>query len=81
MRQDMRSPTRSSVEKSSFKDSVTPTWTTSVANVTRFVSEKLSAWGVEERGAYRMSTSEHGRLDQKMPFAPTANCICSCLKT
>jgi hypothetical protein len=52
----MRSPTKNSVEKSSLKD-ITPTWTTSVANVTRFVSEKLSAWGVEERGVYRMLIS------------------------
>ena len=62
MRQDMmRSSTKSSVEKSSFKDSVTWTWTTSAANVTRFLSKKLLAWGVEERGAYRKSTSEPGR--------------------
>ncbi|KAH9991541.1 hypothetical protein BJV77DRAFT_521948 [Russula vinacea] len=48
----MRSPTKTSiqVENSSFKDSVTPTWTTSAANVTRLLSEKLSTWGVEERG-------------------------------
>ena len=62
MRQDMmRNPTKGSVEKSSFNDSVTRTWTTSAANVTRFLSKKLLAWGVEERGAYRMSTSEPGR--------------------
>lgn len=48
-------------EKHSFEDFqvVTPaTWTTSAANVTRLLSEKLSAWGVEERGSYCISTSE-----------------------
>jgi hypothetical protein len=54
---NMRSPTKSSDEKISFEDSVvTPTWITSAANVSSFLSEKLWAWGVEERGAYRIST-------------------------
>ena len=57
---DMRSSTKSFDEKHSFEDFqvVAPTtWTTSAANVTRFLSEKLLAWGVEERGAYHISTS------------------------
>lgn len=61
---DMRSSTKSFDEKHSFEDFqvVAPTtWTTSAANVTRFLSEKLLAWGVEERGAYHISTSEPGR--------------------
>ncbi|KAF8500276.1 NCS cytosine-purine permease [Russula emetica] len=41
--------TKSTDEKHSFEDSVTPTWFTSAANVTRNFSEKLLAWGVEER--------------------------------
>ena len=51
-------------EKHPFEDFqvVTPrphaTWTTSAANVTRYLSEKLLAWGVEERGAYCISISE-----------------------
>ena len=59
----MRSPTKTSiqVENSSFKDSVTPTWTTSAAKVTRLLSEKLSTWGVEERGVYRILTSGPNR--------------------
>jgi len=57
----MCSPTKSLDEKSSFEDAVTPTWTTSAANMTRLVSEKLLSWGVEARGAYRISTSEPGR--------------------
>jgi hypothetical protein len=51
-------------EKNSFEDVVTPTtsgWTSSAANATRFFSEKLSAWGVEERGAYCTSTPERDR--------------------
>ena len=52
--------TKSSDEKESYKDLVDPqaTWVTSTANATRFLSKKLLAWGVEERGAYRISTSE-----------------------
>ena len=49
----MRTPT-SHDEKNLFEDEVAPTRMTSAANVTRFISEKLSDWGVEERGAYRM---------------------------
>jgi hypothetical protein len=56
---DMRDPTKSSDE--SFEEPITPTWTTSVANAARFLSKKLLAWGVEERGAYRISTSELDR--------------------
>jgi hypothetical protein len=53
---NMRSPTKRSDEKHSFEDSVvSPTRITSAANATRFLLEKLSAWGVEERGAYRIS--------------------------
>jgi hypothetical protein len=48
----MRNSTKSTDEKHSFDDSVTPTWFISAANVTRKFSEKLLAWGVEERGAY-----------------------------
>jgi hypothetical protein len=40
-------------EKNSFEDR-----TTSASKVTRFLSEKLLALGVEERGAYCISTSE-----------------------
>lgn len=50
-------------EKKSIKDDVeTPTGagTIPAANVTRFISEKLLDWGVEERGAYRL-TSRHDR--------------------
>ena len=54
----MRDPTKSSDE--SFEEPVTPTWTTSVANAARFLSKKLLAWGVEERGA-RIPTSELDR--------------------
>ena len=54
----MRASAKSFDEKNSFEDFVTPTRTSSVLRVTRFLSEKLLAWGVEERGAYRISTSE-----------------------
>jgi hypothetical protein len=52
----MRISTSSHDEKNIFEDVATPTRTTSAraANVTRFISEKLLDWGVEERGAYRM---------------------------
>ena len=57
---NMRNSTKSADEKHSFEDSVvTPTWFTSAANVTRKISEKLLAWGVEERGAYPMLIFEH----------------------
>jgi hypothetical protein len=51
---EMRTSTISHDEKNLFEDVVTPTRTTAAANVTRFISEKLLNWGVEERGAYRM---------------------------
>jgi hypothetical protein len=63
----MRISTISHDEKDLFGDVVaTPTRTTSATvtklNVTRFISEKLLDWGVEERGAYRMIlTSQPGR--------------------
>jgi hypothetical protein len=53
--------TKSTDEKHSFEDSVTPTWFTSAANVTRNFSEKLLAWGVEERGTYHIVIFEHGQ--------------------
>jgi len=59
----MRISTMSHDEKKSLDDVATSTTrTTSAANVTRFISEKLLVWGVEERGAYRMIlTSQPGR--------------------
>ena len=48
----MRDSTKSADEKHSVEDPVTPTWLTSAANVTHKFSEKLLAWGVEERGAF-----------------------------
>jgi len=55
---DLLDPTKSSDEKISLEDVGVPTTgrTTfaSAANVTRFVSEKLLDWGVEERGAYHI---------------------------
>jgi hypothetical protein len=48
-------------EKYSFEDSVTPTWFTYAADVTRKFSEKLLAWGVEERGAYPIVIFEHSQ--------------------
>ena len=56
----MRDPTKSSDEKHSFEEVVNPTpasgsgWITFAANLTRRLSKKLLAWGVEERGAYRI---------------------------
>jgi hypothetical protein len=60
---NIRNATKSSDEKEYYKDSVDPlaTWVTSAANATRFISKKLLAWGVEARGAYRISTSELDR--------------------
>lgn len=49
---------KSSDKKKSYKDPVNPTWITSSANVPRFLSKKLLAWGVEARGAYHILTSE-----------------------
>jgi hypothetical protein len=52
--------TKSSDEKVSFEDVGIPTTgragiaSQAPANVTRFISEKLLDWGVEERGAYRI---------------------------
>jgi hypothetical protein len=50
----MPDSTKSYDEKHSFEVAVTPTRTTSAANATRFISEKLFEWGVEERGGYRI---------------------------
>jgi hypothetical protein len=57
----MRDPTKNSDEKHSFEEVVTPTvptlalsWITFAANLTRRLSKKFLAWGVEERGAYRI---------------------------
>ena len=49
---------KSSDKKESYEDPVNPTWITSSANVPRFLSKKLLAWGVEARGAYHILTSE-----------------------
>jgi hypothetical protein len=57
----MHHSTKSTNEKHSFENPVTPTWFTSAANVTRKFSEKLLAWGVEERGAYPIVIIERGR--------------------
>ena len=57
---NMHNPTKNTDEKHSFEDTVDPTWFTSAANVTRKISEKLLAWGVEERGAY-LIVIEHGQ--------------------
>jgi hypothetical protein len=46
--------TMSRDKKTLFEDVVTPTRTPYAANVTRFISEKLLDWGVEDRGAYRV---------------------------
>ena len=60
---DVFDSTKSSDEKNSFEDVGVPSPTTgrttfaSAANVTRFVSEKLLDWGVEERGAYHIFQS------------------------
>lgn len=51
---NMRSSAKGFDEKNSFEDFVTPTRTSSASKVTRFLSEKLLAWGVEERGSYRI---------------------------
>jgi hypothetical protein len=65
---NMLDSTKSSDEKRSFEDVGTPTTGTgrtasaSAANVTRFISEKLLDWGVEERGAYRIFQFPTSRL-------------------
>jgi hypothetical protein len=65
---NMLDSTKSSDEKRSFEDVGTPTTgtgrtaSTSAANVTRFISEKLLDWGVEERGAYRIFRFPRSRL-------------------
>jgi hypothetical protein len=58
---NIHNSTKSTDEKHSFEDTVKPTWFTSAANVTRKFSEKLLAWGVEERGAYSIVIFEHGQ--------------------
>jgi len=60
---NMHNSTKSTDEKHLFQDSVNPTcqWFTSAANVTRKISEKLLAWGVEERGAYPIVIFEYGQ--------------------
>jgi hypothetical protein len=62
---NMRNPTKSPDEKRSYEDPVNQTWITSVANVTRFLSEKFLAWGVEARGAYRTLTSGSGLIGER----------------
>jgi hypothetical protein len=57
----MYNSTRSADEKHLLEDPVNPTWFISVTNVTRNFSEKLLAWGVEERGAYPIMIFEHGQ--------------------
>jgi hypothetical protein len=54
------SQTESFEKKTSFEIEVTPAWTPSASNPTRsrFLSEKLSAWGVEARGEHRILTLE-----------------------
>ena len=42
--------TKSPNEKFWFEDVGNPTRTTTAANVTRFISEKVLGWGVEVRG-------------------------------
>jgi hypothetical protein len=59
--EDLTNIRKSIDEKRSFEDSVTPTWFTSAGNATRSFSEKLLAWGVEERGAYPIVIFEHGQ--------------------
>jgi hypothetical protein len=51
---NMLESTKRSDGKLSFEDVIIPTRATTspAANVTRFISEKLLDWGVEERGAY-----------------------------
>ena len=50
---NMLDSTKSCDEKHSFEDvEIQTRSTTSAANVARYISEKLSYWGVEERGAY-----------------------------
>jgi hypothetical protein len=66
----MEDPTnmrKSTDEVHSFEDSVTPTWFTSAANVTRNFSEKLLAWGVEERGAYPIAIRTWSSLTRQHP--------------
>jgi hypothetical protein len=61
----MLDSTKSSDEKRSFEDVEIPTTgrtTSAAANATRFISEKLSDWGVEERGAYRIFQFPRSRL-------------------
>jgi hypothetical protein len=58
----MRNSTISLDGKNIFEDVVTPTRTTSAANVTRFISEKLLGWGVEERGAYDLGLTTWSTL-------------------
>jgi hypothetical protein len=55
---NMRNPTKSPDEKRSYEDPVNQTWITSVANVTRFLSEKFLAWGVEARGIHPVAVED-----------------------
>jgi hypothetical protein len=53
---NMLDPTKGPDEEVSFVEDVgfpTRTTGTTTANATRFISEKLLGWGVQERGAYR----------------------------
>jgi hypothetical protein len=62
-----RSSVKSFDEKKPFEDVVAPTWTTSAANLIRFLSQKLLTWGVEARGAYHVSNPKLHRPDQRAP--------------
>ena len=61
----MEDPTKSFDESLSFEDPVVPTWPTCPANATRSLSDILLDWGVEGRGACRISTSGPSRPDQR----------------
>ena len=70
--EDLTNVCKSIDEKRSFEDSVAPTWFTSAADATRRFSEKLLAWGVEERGAYPIMIFEIGKAspDYMRDIAP-----------
>jgi hypothetical protein len=65
---NMLDSTKSSDEKNSFEDVTVGIPTTgrttsaTAANVTRYISEKLLDWGVEERGVYRYLRFPRSRL-------------------
>ena len=62
---DLRGSVKSFDDKISFEDVVSPRRITSAANLFRFLSQKLLTWGVEERGAYRISNAKPDRPDQR----------------